>query len=345
MSSSRATVALVGVGPWGRNIFNALIEIQQAQLSHICDLAAMPEGIVSKIRNSETRYTDSFEEVLSDPRVRGVIIATPTKHHFTMTKMALESGKGVLVEKPISTNVAEARELCLLAKQKKLPLMVGHVFLYSPACRLIREIIISGEIGEVIHISFIRSNLGPFRADVSALWDLAPHDVSLAHFWLNENLQEVSATLGSFYTNSPGDVGSIFLKYKSGRAVSIYVSWINPIKNREVVIVGRKKAILWDDTRLEDPVRIFDSRVQTQTEPTNFLDFKLSKFQGDVHIPRVPLVSPLKAELESFIGCLCDKKTPLPYGEDGLRVVEVLEAAEHSINQGKTVDLICTYPS
>jgi predicted dehydrogenase len=286
------------------------------------------------------RCTRSFEEVLRDPEVVGVAIATPVTTHYALARAALEEGKHVLVEKPLSASSGEAEELIELAGSRDLLLMAGHTFLYSPPVNAVRELIQNGELGRIYFVSTSRVNLGLHQSDTSVAWDLGPHDFSILQYWLGELPVRVSALSRGFVMPEIPDVAFINLEYASGTIAHVELSWLAPSKLRRTAVVGSEKMVVYDDTSTE-PVRIYDSGVALR-DPATFGEYKLSYRTGDVVSPRIEPVEPLANELADFCRSIRDGGRPRSTAELGLDVVRVIEAVELSLEQdGAPVDVAC----
>jgi predicted dehydrogenase len=291
---------------------------------------------------SEFKVSADFADACQDISVQAVVVATPTSTHYSLVKTALEHGKHVLVEKPITASSREAEELCEIAERNKLVLMVGHVFLYNTAVQRVRRLLQDGDLGRVYYLSMVRTNLGPIRTDVNAAWDLAAHDISIANYWLNAQPISVSA-LGGVWIN-PGFEDAIFatLRYPDNVLVTLHASWLNPRKAREATVVGDRRMLTYDDMNLTEPLRIYDRGVAE--EPTasasgftsdTFAAYRASIRQGDITIPNVALNEPLKAEVEHFLDCIEFGRTPMTTGLDGASIVRTIEALQRSIaNRG-----------
>lgn len=333
------TVALVGYGYWGPNLLRNYIELQGAWVQWVCDTD--PEAL-KRVAN---RYpsvlcTTDYQQVLEDDQVEAVLLATPISTHYTLAKQALLAGKHVFVEKPLAGSTAEAGELVDLAKAGGLTLMVGHTFVFSPPVRLVKQIIDSGELGDIYFVTSTRVNLGLHQKDVSVIWDLAPHDLSILHYWLRETPSTVSA-IGRACIN-PGipDVAFVNLTFPSGVVAELQVAWLSPVKLRRTVVVGSKKMLMYDDTESVEKVKIFDHGVDFR-DPQTFGEYQLSYRTGDILSPKVSGTEPLFVEALHFIECLETGSTPITNGTDGLTVVAALEAADHSLrNNGAPQNIV-----
>jgi predicted dehydrogenase len=324
------SIAVVGLGYWGPNLVRSLYELPEAEVVYVCD--ARPE----RFEQIGRRYpsipqTTSFDEVIGDPGVDAVALATTVSTHYELARRALEAGKHVFVEKPLAGSSAEAVALMQLAEESDLVLMPGHTFLYSPPVNRIRELIKSGELGEIYSISTSRVNLGLHQPDVSVVWDLAPHDFSILRYWLGELPLRVSAlSRGCVLPDTP-DVAFIHLEFPSATIANVELSWLAPSKLRRTTVIGSRKMVVYDDTSVE-PVRIFDSGV-TLPDPETFGEYKLTYRTGDIVSPRVEAAEPLYLELADFCSAIVDGAVPRSSPEVGVDVVRMIEAVDSSLEQ------------
>jgi predicted dehydrogenase len=330
-------VAVVGLGYWGPNLVRNLHEVEAAEPALVCDLR--PEALATiQRRYPAVRTTLDFDEVLADDTIDAVAIATPVSSHFELAARALESGKHVFVEKPLTASSDEAIELIELADHHGLVLMPGHTFLYSPPVNMIRSLISSGELGEIYFISTSRVNLGLHQSDVSVAWDLGPHDFSILRYWLDETPSHASALSRGCVIPTIPDVAFIDLKFPSGTVAHVELSWLAPSKLRRTTIVGSRKMVVYDDTSNE-PVRVFDSGVMLR-DPETFGEYKLTYRTGDIVSPHMEIAEPLKLELEDFTQAILTGSTPRSSRELGLEVVRMVEAVDESLeNSGARVEV------
>jgi predicted dehydrogenase len=323
------TVALVGYGYWGPNLLRNYIELQGAWVQWVCD------SDPAALKRVASRYpsvpcTSDYQQVLGDTQVDAVVLATPISTHYPLAKQALLAGKHVFVEKPLAGSTAEANELVHLAEASGLTLMVGHTFVFSPPVRLVKQIIDSGELGDIYFITSTRVNLGLHQKDVSVIWDLAPHDLSILHYWLGETPRTVSAIGRACITPGIPDVAFVNLTFPSGVVAELQVAWLSPVKLRRTVVVGSKKMLMYDDTESVEKVKIFDHGVDFR-DPQTYGEYQLSYRTGDILSPKVAGTEPLFLEASHFIECLETGSRPITDGTDGLTVVAALEAADHSL--------------
>lgn len=330
-------IAVIGAGRWGPNLLRNLHDRPRSEVTWVADVDT---SRLSRIRAAypDIQTTADLSAVTRDPAVDAVVVASPTRTHFAIAKEALLAGKHVLVEKPLTTSVAEGEALCELAGREKRILMVGHVFLYNAAVRRAREYLDEGSLGRLYYLSMTRTNLGPIRADVNAAWDLAAHDISIAHYWLSQAPVAVSAQGGSWI--NPGVEDAVFatLRYGDGVLANLHTSWLHPRKSREIAAIGERRMLTFDDMNLLEPLRLYDRQVTDERSSAGLVDsfgqFRASIREGDIVIPKVVNGEPLRAECEEFRACVETGRTPLSDGPLGVAVVRVLEAIQRSIKGG-----------
>lgn len=339
-------VALIGVGYWGPNVARALAEVDGARLHTLCD--ADPERL-TRLRRlyPDTRFVSDVEAVLADSDIDAVVIATPVVTHHELARKALLAGKHVLVEKPLAATSAQCEELIGLASERRLTLMVGHVFLFNAAVRKVKDYIDTGELGEILYIYAQRLNLGQVRRDVNALWNFGPHDVSILCYWLDAQPERVIARGYSYVQPDIEDVVFMTLDFPNKVGANVHISWLDPLKVRRMTVVGSKKMVVYDDVSADARITVYDKGVSRKARTAGagqsplgsyetFGEFQLLLRAGDVVIPKVDFVEPLRVECEHFIACITSGSRPMTDGNDGLRVVRVLEAAQRSLaNDGR----------
>jgi predicted dehydrogenase len=328
------TMAVVGAGHWGPNLIRNFHNQQTSVVRWVVD--SRPERLEQVAsRFPDVRTGTSAEQALSDPGVEAVVIATPTSTHYGLVKAALLNKKHVLVEKPITTNAAEADELCALAARVERHLMVGHVFVYNHGIRTVKSYLDRGLLGRVYYISMLRTNLGPIRVDVNAAWDLASHDISIVNYWLDGVPVTASATGGVWINQGREDAVFATLRYPNEVLVHLHVSWLNPRKTRDITVVGDRRMLTFDDMNLLEPIRVYDKGVAEEQTTAAYVDtfasFRAAVREGDITIPKVSVGEPLRAECDAFLECIKSGKPPLTGGKEGANVVRVLEAIDRSI--------------
>jgi predicted dehydrogenase len=285
-----------------------------------------------KKRFPQIKTTTEPSDILENKKLDCTVISTPTSTHFALAKKGLESGHHVFVEKPLASSTPECQQLIKTAQKKNRILFVGHIFKYNAGIRAAKEYIDRGELGNIYFIDANRTNLGPVRYDVNALWDLASQDISIFSYWLNENPLSVSAHGGCYLNKDIEDVVYATFEYKNGIIAHVHASWLNPRKIRQITVVGEKKMLVWDDMNLSEPIRIYDRGFdKDDAYQDSFTDFRLSIREGEVVIPSIKLNEPLLTECEHFIECVKSGAQPFTDGLDGLNVVKALEAATESM--------------
>jgi predicted dehydrogenase len=321
-------VGVVGLGYWGPNLVRNLYELPEADLRWGCDLDE--ERLIKQgLRYPAVRMTRRFEDLLADDELEAVAIATPVSTHYALARAALEAGKHVFVEKPLAASAAEARTLLELARERDLVLMPGHTFLYSPPVNVVRDLITSGELGDIYFASTSRVNLGLHQHDVSVVWDLGPHDFSILCYWLDELPVRASAWSRSCILEDSHDVAFINLQFPQGTIAHVELSWLAPSKLRRTAVVGSRKMVVYDDTSNE-PVRVFDSGV-TLPDPASFGEYQLTYRSGDIVSPRVDPVEPLSLMVADFCTSIRLGKEPRSSAKLGYDVVQIAEAVDRSL--------------
>jgi len=329
--------AVVGLGYWGPNLIRNLNELEEAELRWICDLDQ------SRLDTFGRRYpavscTRDFADLLADPELEAIAIATPVSTHFPLALAALEAGKHVFIEKPLASSVAQAEDLAAVAADRGLTLMPGHTFLYSPPVNMIRDLIAGGELGEIYFISMSRVNLGLHQSDVSVAWDLGPHDFSILRYWLEETPSHLSAMSRSCIVPTIPDIAFINLEYGQGAIAHVELSWLAPSKLRRTTVVGSRKMVVYDDVSNE-PVRVFDSGVMLD-DPQSFGEFQLSYRTGEIISPPISPAEPLQLEMADFCASVRTGRMPRSSASLGIEVVRMIEAVDTSLaSSGSRVSL------
>ena len=339
MNKQKVMVGQIGLGYWGPNLLRNLLNLPDAQVVAVADLD--PGCLTLALLNgTNVETTTDSMALLARRDLDAVIIATPAKTHFELAWRALEAGKHVLVEKPLSMSIDEGAKLVALAEEKGLVLMAGHVFLYNTAVRRLKQYLDEGELGKVFYLYSQRLNLGRVRQDVNALWNFAPHDISIILYLLGQMPVEVTAR--GFACLQPGieDVVFITLAFPSGVGAQVHISWLDPQKVRRMTVVGSRRMAVYDDVSTDAKIVIYDrgvDRIPTSDSPRDFrtfAEFQLLPRRGDVTIPALNFPEPLRLECQHFIECILEGKRPLTDGHHGLDVVRVLEAAQRSLDKG-----------
>ena len=335
-------VGVIGCGHWGPNHIRIFSQLADSEAVICSDL---DEARLENIRTHypHIRTTTDYKEILKDPEVDAVCIATPTKTHYTITKEALEAGKHVLCEKPLALTAAECAELEALAQKTGKILMVGHVFIFNSGIRALKELIDKDELGRIYYAYATRTNLGPFRYDVNALWDLAPHDISIFNYLFDAPAVNASARGQKYLNDSQEDLSFATLEYPGEIIAHIHVSWLDPKKVRQITIVGDKKMAVWDDLDSDGPIKIYDKHVEkTQTFYATYGEFQLLSKEGSITIPKVSFSEPLKAQGQYFVECVSQNKRPEQ--SDAAKagdVIKALEAIQSSMqNKGTATEIM-----
>jgi predicted dehydrogenase len=325
-------VAVVGVGYWGPNFVRIMDEIPDARLVTVCDSDRKKIERLAALY-PHVKFTESVDALVSDKEVEAVVVATGSDSHYDITRKCLIAGKHVLVEKPIALNSAEARELIDLAAKQKMVLLVGHLLRYHRGVIRLKQYIDEGYLGKILYIYTTRVNLGRIRKEESALWSFATHDISVVTHLVGSKAQWVSATGQAYVRKGIYDVVFVTIHFADNVMAHLHVSWLDPHKIRQVTVVGDKKMAVLDDMQATEKLRIYDKGVDFVPSYGNYGE-SLTLRVGDIYIPKIDLVEPLKAECQHFLDCIMKGVKPITDGESGRQVVSVLEAAEKSLRGG-----------
>lgn len=326
------TLAQIGCGYWGPNLLRNFSSLKDCRVKYLADPSEERRKFVSQ-NYPLTNTVETADPILKDPDVQGVIIATPAASHFQLAKMALLAGKHVFVEKPLATRVTEVDELGRIAAEAGLQVMVGHTFLYNAAVRYVKGMIDNGDLGEVRYIYSQRLNLGRIRSDIDALWNFAPHDISIVQYWLGDPEPSQVVRCGMDYIQSGiDDVIFLNIRYPNKVIANIHVSWLDPQKTRKMVVVGSKRMVVYDDAS-DDKIAIFDKGIDRKAVLGENMDYdrppaaQFSYRTGDIVLPQIPSIEPLKAEATHFVECIRQNAAPLTGIPHARRVVSILEQA------------------
>lgn len=331
----RLRIGLVGYGYWGPNLARNFHQLPEAWLTACAD--ADPARLAEATRLYPfTQATTDYRQLIDNPALDAVVVATPARSHFEIARAALEHGKHVLVEKPLAMTTPQVRELADCARASDRVLMVGHTFEYNPAVWKIKELLTTRAIGDLYYVYSNRVNLGRVQLDINALWSIAPHDISILLYLLDALPLTVSAHGATYVSEKIEDVVFLLLTFPNNVIAHIHASWLDPSKTRQMTLVGSEKMVVYDDVDPEAKLKIYDKGVYKRGAA--FGEFQLRVHSGDIHIPRIDMTEPLRNECKHFIECIRDHKEPQTGAESGLRVVSVLEAAQRSLEQnGATV--------
>jgi predicted dehydrogenase len=330
----------LGAGHWGPNLIRAFATHPETRIGTVCDLSQERLDLVRRNIPMVDRFVTDPEAAVTDPEADAVVLATPVHTHYELAKLALEAGKHVLVEKPLCRSVAEGQELVDMARHHGKLLCIGHIFLFNNAVRGVRNLIRSGDLGKIDYIYSTRTNLGPFRTDVNALWDLAAHDLSILDYWLGVEPTAVTAHGKSYLNPCVEDVVFASFDYPDNIVASLHASWLNPRKVREITIVGKHKMVIMNDINLTEPVRVYNKSVSVERAPIysdSFGSFHMQVRSGDIVIPEVSGPEPLAAECAHFIDCILGRSKPINDGLSALRVLRALEAADRSMRENSAL--------
>jgi len=325
---------VVGAGHWGPNLIRNFDNQARSRVRWIVDTDR------ERLKVAGTRFpgascSTDMADALADHRVHAMVIATPTTTHAALTRAALESGRHVMVEKPLTTEASSARALSELATRSGLVLVVGHVFVHNPAVQWVKQRLAAGELGRLYYASSSRTNLGPIRTDVNVAWDLAAQDIAIFDYWLGASAESVSAQGHGWLNGGNQDAVFATLRYPGEVLVHLHVSWLNPRKVRHITVVAEQRMLTYDDSNPEEPIRIYDKRAIPRSSAPLFVDtyaaFRSQVHSGDITIPPVRMGEPLQLECMHFLDCIEDGRTPLTGGPQAVAVVETLEAIDRSM--------------
>jgi predicted dehydrogenase len=329
---------VIGYGYWGPNIVRNLHALDSCEVVSICDKNP------TALRRAQQAYpgvcvTSDSSDLLRSPEIDAIAVITPVCTHFELAKVALENGKHVFVEKPFTCDSHQAETLIELAERKHLKIMVDHTFLFTGAVRKIRQLMDEGTLGNLYYYDSTRVNLGLFQHDINVVWDLAPHDLSIMDYLIQDNPEAVVAT-GEKHLNGLVDIAFLTIYFPGNVIAHINVNWLSPVKVRMTLIGGEKKMLVWNDLEADEKIKVYDKGVTKNGKQDGVYDLLVSYRSGDMWAPRVEQVEALRVELGYFAECLMNDKAPINDGAAGLRVVRMLEAAEESLRErGRIVPL------
>ena len=330
-------IGVLGYGYWGPNIVRNLHSLDGCHVAAVCDRSA---AALKRVRHTypDVAVTTEPYELLTSPKIDAIAVVTPVWTHFELAKAALENGKHVFVEKPFTSTTQQAEELIELGIRNNLTIMVDHTFLFSGAVRKIRQLVDEGVLGSLYYYDSTRVNLGLFQHDVSVIWDLAPHDLSIMDFLIQAKPEAVIAT-GESHLNHVADVAFITIYFPGNTIAHVNVNWLSPVKVRTTLIGGQKKMLVWNDLEPDEKIKVYDKGAQISNGDSRY-ELLVSYRSGDMWAPRVEQAEALKVELTYFLECVSKGDTPLNDGVAGARVVKLLEAADQSLKaRGRAVEL------
>lgn len=332
-------IAVIGCGYWGPNLIRNFNVNSNCKMRMCCDLNT---NRLTRMKNlyHEIDITTDYEQILSSDEIDAVAIATPVRTHAEIAANCLKANKHILVEKPVTTSVEECKALISLAKERNKILMVGHTFEYTASVNKIREIIESGELGEILYITSNRLNLGLFQNDINVVWDLAPHDISIILYLLKKMPISVNAQGKAHYKKNIEDVAWVSLNFNGNLVAFLHLSWLDPNKIRKITVVGSKKMLIYDDVEPNEKIKIFDKGIQVPPYYDTFAEFHFTYRYGDIYSPKIEEYEPLARECQHFLECIENNTQPISDGYDGLKAVTILEAATQSLkNSGKLIPI------
>ncbi|HUH65242.1 MAG TPA: Gfo/Idh/MocA family oxidoreductase [Syntrophales bacterium] len=330
-------IGVIGYGYWGPNIVRNFSSLDDTRVLCVCD---SNQGAMERVRKSypHVAVTCDYNDIVTSPDVDAVAVITPVATHFELARKALESGKHVFVEKPFTATVAQAEELITLAEKKKLTIMVDHTFIFTGAVRKIKQLIDERALGDLYYYDSVRVNLGLFQRDVNVIWDLAPHDLAVMDYLLDERPVAVAAC-GKAHVNGMEDTAYVTVHFNNNLIAHFNVNWLSPVKVRTTLIGGEKKMLVWNDLEADEKIKIYDKGVEVRTKEAEY-KMLVNYRSGDMYAPRVESSEALKIEAEYFVQCILENKTPINDGHAGLRVVKMLDACNESLrNKGSEISL------
>ena len=332
-------IGIIGYGYWGPNLLRNFVQLDQARVVSVCDLQKKRISKAKALHSNIEVYTDS-NDIISDPSIDAVVIATPVSTHYELAMKTLNANKHVLVEKPLASNSNQARRILEKADKKNLVLLVDHTFTYTGAIRKIKEIVDDKELGNIYYYDSVRVNLGLFQHDVNVIWDLAVHDIYILDYLFSQKPTMVSATGANHLPDQPEDIAYLTMFYDNSFLAHIHVNWLAPVKVRKALIGGDKKMIVYDDIEPSEKVKIYDNGVNIKNNTEAVYKWLVNYRIGDMRAPQIDRTEALKTEAQHFINCIMKGDQVLTGGEAGLRIVKILEAASKSLERhGKPVKI------
>lgn len=332
-------IGVIGYGYWGPNLVRNFADQRDARVGGVCDRRGERLGNVERRYPGVTVTTDAAE-LIADPAIDAIAIATPVEQHYDLAMAALQQGKHVLVEKPITSTSEQAARLIDEAARRRLVLMVDHTFVYTAAVEKMHELTKAGELGDIYYYDSVRINLGLFQHDVNVLWDLAVHDLSIMDFVLGEEPVAVSATGLSHVPGRPQNIAYMTMFFSGALIGHVHVSWLAPVKVRRTLLGGSRRMVVFDDLEASEKIKVYDKGISVDPSPQNVYEMLVGYRTGDMWAPNLRVTEALAVEAAHFIDCIEHGTAPRTGGEAGLRVVRLLEAASESMmNQGRPVVL------
>jgi len=325
-------IAVIGAGVMGRNLVRTFNNLAESELYGFSDSDLQCRRVIAEAYTG-VRVTERASELIEDPLTEAVVIAGKTAEHYPLARQALTAGKHVFIEKPMAANLEQASELSRLAGELDRILMVGHLMNYHPAVRMLKSLVTGNHLGDILYIYTMRVNLGRIKRDENALWALAPYDIAMVLDLLGRMPEDVSARGACYLQETVEDVVFVNLRFSRGVVANIQLSWLDPCKKRLVTVVGNRKMAVFDDMEAAEKIRIYDKGAEFRVDFQSYEEF-LTLRNGDISIPRVPMVEPLLVECQHFCECILNNRQPVTSAGQGLEVVRVLCAAQKSMEAG-----------
>lgn len=338
---SRPKIAIVGCGYWGHNLIRNFLELREVEVKTVCDfdLTALAR---MKRRYPALELRSNYDDLLSDSHIDGIIIATPVSTHYPFARRALQSGKHVLVEKPLATSSTQALDLIELSEKQGKVLMVDHTFLYTGAVRHVKSLIDSGEIGDLLYFDSVRISLGLVQSDINVLWDLGPHDFSIMSYLCDREPVSIAAT-GMKHLGCPFEnIAYVTVRFEGNLIAHFHLNWLAPVKVRTTLVGGSKKMIVYNDMETSEKVKVYDKGIRMNHDPEHRERMLTGYRNGDMFAPNLDTGEALRLMARDFVGAMLEKRPPVSDGESGYRVVRLLELAQLSMAQnGRPVEVRC----
>jgi len=327
----RVRVAVVGHGYWGQNLLRNFCELEEADVVMVCDFDARSLARAQK-RYPAVEVTQSFADVILDPRIDAVVIATPVSTHYGFAKQALQAGKNVLVEKPLAQSSAEVMELIEIAERNGLSLMVDHTFLYTSAVRRMKSMVQSGEMGKLLYFDSVRISLGLVQSDINVLWDLGPHDLSIMDYVCDQIPYAISATGVKHLYTPYENIAYVTVHFEDNLIAHFHLNWLAPVKVRRTLVGGSKKMLVYDDMEASEKVKVYDKGIVQNLDPERREKMLTGYRNGDLLVPNLETTEALRLMAREFIASIVEKRPALSDGHAGYRIVRLLEAAQESMD-------------
>ncbi|MHA2120687.1 MAG: Gfo/Idh/MocA family protein [Promethearchaeota archaeon] len=324
-------IGVIGYGYWGPNIVRNFNGVEGAKVVSLCDINSDVLILANK-KYPHLELTRDYDEIITRNDIDVVAIVTPVSTHFELSKRALQNGKHIFVEKPFTSSVEQAEELIELADRNRLKIMVDHTYIFNGAVRKIKQLVDDNVLGDILYFDSMRVNLGLFQHDYNVIWDLAPHDLSVLDYLINETPSAVVATGKAHYGKGLEDIAYITIYFPNDIIAHVNVNWLSPVKVRQTLMGGKKKMLVWNDINVDEKIKVYDKGVEI-TNREGLYKLLVSYRSGDMWAPKVSPTEALKIESEYFIDCILNDKTPINDGQAGLRIVKILEAADKSMKK------------